>query len=540
MNIGGQYTNESGTSFDIVISDSFPITAESTSYDLKVEAKGHKLKWRGGEDPYSPLKGSSCQVTFYVEDGTDEANLLTPYTTPNAQYYMTVWDTGGTNLLWWGYVTPELASIKSEGYPKAITIEAVDTLSNSKDYKVWQDGLVPSNIWRTTRRFVTGGTPGSTAATEGEWTQSRVFVGKTTPLPRVGFGTIRNYPSGTTVGIYNPTPSVVECVWGLLFDRDFDPYQELYVVEYYDFNEYTTPTPSVSGGLANTIVDIEPYLYSDYPNNQTVNDVTAYEMLDHICTLFNCRLFMYDGRYYLVQNEIYQDTNTVEFYSYQQNGTAGVVQNPIDRNNGTLTSSGYKMTVYGTGASYPRIADADYERDVQLRKVELNHLEGWRGNTLNQVVTSVTLDPANVAIVNTTSSSNPVEGVPSAGLMKFAQHSVFTLVNVPNGAGGLTVGESTNCFRENSSGTVDNGDIHHFCALARLEARRGINDILNCTLIDDGSYNPFKAITYDSKDWIWTELSYEGNMDEWKGRFIEMDRDDTSTGISEVITQAVQ
>lgn len=522
MNIGGQHTNMSGQDYDVIISDSWQSSTTSTSFNLNLDVSGFKINWRGDDEPYHALKGSTATVTFLVKNGTDESTLLTPFTSPNTTYYMQIFNSE-SNVWWYGYVVSKVSSVKNESYPKEVKIEAVDRIVLSKERGLWDTS---KTIWgghqfQYEYKSVNHGPLELARWRTGKSTGTALFSGEDVTFR---FGEAYSGIGGNLP--HNPNPFVPEALHSLLFDIDRDSDGVLWCVEHYDFQQ--SNTQRLDGGFGHTMLDVDVYLYADYPDNKEARSVTVYEMLQHICEVFNARLFQYNGEYYFVQNEVYQRGNTVNYYTFDRGIATG--PQPVNNTNGTLSTSDYRLTL-SSGAAPTWVEGSAYETREALARCELATLAGSLGSTLSEKTMA---HSTNKTISNLTRFSQPYESIPLTGGIRFPFGSIVVHSNAgPMGTSWIPI-----VNREDGSGTTQSYDFHSHCLVARFEASSDVNDVMVGSIYDTTEYNPTKSIVYGSTVYHWTQLDYSSEENIWSGRWIQMNaKASNNEGYSEIITE---
>lgn len=511
MNIGAGHLNRNGTEYSVVITDSQITDITSTTFSLYLRSEGFKIRWTGASDPYDPVKASTCKARIVVNNSSQESTLLTPFTNPTTNHYMYIFK-GESTLLWKGFIAPKLAAINQTGYPKTITIEAIDRLAMLKERNLWDTTKMKWNTSINQANFI--------KFNDREFDPGTSLVDPTEDI------TFRMGEPYSGVGSLSPSkrfPNFIEMLFSLLMDIDRDTtIDQIYVVEHYNFNQTDT---RLTGGLANTTTDVNQYKYADFPSTKEKASASVADLIREACLLFNMRCYQWLGRYYFIQNEIYQHANSVGYYRYGWGTATG--EQPVDIANGTWTTSDYRQQVYSsTSASWPKLEGGTIdEYDIALKKAQLLYKKGSTSTTLANWVLSTT---STQNTVNVHRFSQPVANI---GPVDFYDGGISVYRAVPASNAPIVT-------RRDADNVAQDYNLWQHCVMAQFEARSDINRVLQVKLIDDDTYDPAKAITYSTVEWIWTNLSWDSEKDVWTGRFYEMNADTSnSSGYSELVNE---
>ena len=313
LDLGGGFKDNDGTTYNLIISDTWHDTYNYESDNLVIRSPGIKIKWKGNEKIYDPIKPSQAVVTLSATDSANEAAILTPLTSPHTKYYFIVFE-GTSTVKWYGYITPVTSSIANESYPTDITIEAVDRLTLLKEDYLYDTSQVTNESEATVSGFA---------------------------LPNRRFG------ARGPLGYYQYLSGIMtDVVFSLIFDLDYDAKSELIMAEHYsDLRSKISGNQRLAGLFSHIKLQLDGCWYQNYqaiPNY--INNMSCYDCLSQLCEVFNARCFQWNGVYYFIQNEIYQHAATVNYSTFEKDATTNNEQ-PIDKNTGTWTSDGFSYDI---------------------------------------------------------------------------------------------------------------------------------------------------------------------------------------------------
>jgi hypothetical protein len=254
-------------------------------------------------------------------------------------------------------------------------------------------------------------------------------------------------------------------------------------------------------------------LYDDYPNNQVSTNVTLLERVRTLCESLNFRIFQESGRYYLIQTEVYQFSLGCKFTRYTRDSVSSNFQ-PVDLSKGSLTNN--DITVSNSN-NRPLVSGGKFSYLPAVKKVEVNFKSTtvpFTASRMYEYVGSVEY-PSQVNDLPKKETRN----IPSSGTLDVADFAftVFDSVFSPR----------TAVFQRRNHATptpVYTGLSVQCLAQANADNRRNHVRTMSCkiTTSASGRYDIYKKFNYDGVDWIWTEISYSAEMDEWDGDWVAL------------------
>lgn len=133
----GEFRSENGTLYEVQINDD---TFVGTADEVKLGGDGFTLTHDGEtDDIYSPIVGSSVDVTFYAETSQIESFASNILNAQEKRFTMRILkgEVGSQALFWTGYVVQDLIEEADESLPKAIRLRATDGISllSTLDYE---------------------------------------------------------------------------------------------------------------------------------------------------------------------------------------------------------------------------------------------------------------------------------------------------------------------------------------------------------------------------------------------------------------------
>jgi len=359
--------------FKVEIYDS-SFSGSSTEFTLR--GNGFELAYNGGEETYQLIKSSTLSFVMNIDNSTlkslpSDIAASTDISRFSVKLYRDDTYTSGNNytptgsnyvLFWAGCINKRIMSIQDAGYPYDFRISAVDGIELLKNYTYNNES---NNYVFEDRLSVVG------------------FLTKI--IDKLDFG---NNFSATDI---------------VLATR----------INWYETNH------SLSDSVA-----AKTYMYESVFN--TVDEdgntklSTYYDVLKHICDLFQCRFMLYEGKFWYTQfSRLKESSNT--YFLYKLNGTSNSsTSKTINEIKGELGG------VYETGSSVSTSEPGFFLREKTF---------GQRLNTVKIVWNALADGGQNIYPL----TYFPVWQMPNMGWIPYGQNS-----NGPNLSGYLEDGDEIN------------------------------------------------------------------------------------------------
>lgn len=251
--MSARYTN-SFYSLDNVLwkIDILDSTFTGTASDFITESDGFSLQYKGGDNRFDPIMGSIVKFSFYVEDATHELFIDEILTEPSDRFSVIIYK--NSSFWWCGKIITKLGTIEDADYPYIFQFTATDGLAELKDV-IYDDNGTAYTGYKHFTQHLTNILLKIT--TQSLWTSANAF-----------------------------TRFVVH--W---YDKDLGiaetdcPMRHTYV----DSDVFNEVKSTVSWALT------WPYVREE----RTGKD--CYYVLEHILSAWNCRIFLAEGMWNIVQ-----------------------------------------------------------------------------------------------------------------------------------------------------------------------------------------------------------------------------------------------
>jgi hypothetical protein len=265
--MSARYTN-SFYSLDNVLwkIDILDSTFTGTASDFTTEPDGFSLQYKGGDNRFDPIIGSSVKFSFHVEDATHEFFIDEVLTEPGDRFAIAIYKAGS---LWWcGKIITKLGTMEDAYYPYIFQFTATDGLAELKDV-VYDDNGVAYTGYKTFVEHLNNILTKIT--TESLWSQFAYFT---------------RY----AVHWYEKDMGIAETSC---------PMKHTYV----DSDVFNEVKPSELGVL------LWPYI------RETITGKDCYYVLEHILSAWNCRIFLAEGIWNIVQIGEFEN-EPIKYVSY--------------------------------------------------------------------------------------------------------------------------------------------------------------------------------------------------------------------------------
>lgn len=486
------FKSHKGTEWDAILStdwfNTIPVTEPDDEYITR--GIGFKLHIAGKEmDVLDRLKPSSVQLQWICKNQTEVDQIDEIFDDFNsANVYVLIFKSSA--LYWWGYLQPNTSNKPNKYFSLTYTLEAQDSLSLLKSQKIF-DNIYPGTV----------------------------NIGSySVEVPRHRFGAARTTTLVSTTAWPKNEPTVIEAIYSLLFDLDHTPDGALRVMENWkDIGTYAT-NPRSGSIWARTTFNVWRFLYTDLPPQNPFGlpkdrrkQVTAFDILNEICQMFALRIFQKDGLYYVVQPEAYENGGPIALYAYMKN-PASLAQHPIyDRTNSTTlqNTSDYVEAIPSPPVDPYFVGESSWQKLYAMFAVTMSG--STAGNLMDWgVKQKISATTNNLSLLSTRNKEMATE-IPLASIK-------MTNFNPQLPAKYQIFERHLNGFFWDSYITIVN---------ANLELRNNYRKILTVTL-KSPDLDFFKAITYDGVSYIPHDLTFEANLERWKGKWIEIKTDETN------------
>jgi hypothetical protein len=235
---------------------------------FNVGGDAYQLRYEGNnEDRHQPIIGSSLEFSI-VENSASITTFLDELpTTFEGELTLTLrYDPDGVNTLYWaGLILPEQVVRKDEAYPQEVRIIASDDLANLTGIK-----------------FNDSGSP-------------------------------YEFADGITFRDH-----IVEHCLGKLRTIDHWGATDIFA----SLASAFTPSNLYATGadyFAKLLVNSETWLNPD--SNGEIEFFSTFEVLESFCRIFNARLFLANGRFWMIPIVSHHDSQTITYYNYYSDGS---------------------------------------------------------------------------------------------------------------------------------------------------------------------------------------------------------------------------
>lgn len=256
-----EYYSYTGDKYRIEIWDK-EYSGSSTAFNSADD--GFTLSYESeSQDPQSPVLGTSCEISMYIENATHEAFITDILQSPEGRFLVRILFTASNLKFWHGVVLPDIGSYAEAPYPFVFKIKSTDGIASLKDIDYNNDGVE--------------------------------YTGKETMLAHL-------------LKSLNKLPFV-----DTFFDSD-----DSFIVSYLDWWEDShTHTSGSTCALAQTYIDHAAFITYD---KSTPNFISCYDVLRNITGIIGARITMANGAFWVEQIS-YRNASTIIGRSYTKTGT---------------------------------------------------------------------------------------------------------------------------------------------------------------------------------------------------------------------------
>jgi len=522
-----QFTSIEGNEYTIwvttdkLIAD-LPNTGDGTvpTYEFTLKEYGFQLQYQNdGDNIFASLRPSSLRFSWEIQGTADLQEFNTVVTNTDQNWYVSLIK---NNVLdWFGYLKLE-NFIQPNAQPTSVQLEAVDTLTLIDDFKFLQNVYTGNVGYR-------GGVVGA----------NDLIYGGTGVSNGIAFGRIaHNTPADNIMAAASPRADVgmatlIEFFWSLIYDvepgmLDYTGSNDgpggLSIMVKYD-HILRTGSNSIWDEVA---AQIYPYVYKDYRETDAFSlisasesgDYTIGDILRNVLELWNCRCFLSDGRYWIVQYRTYADSPFISSdYSTNPNNRTTTATSPQRDSieTSTLPDISNNTVTVDSGSTHFLKAGGQFQYLNRLQSFSLEHFyaSGGKGvrayinNVQSNNLASAELEDEEFGLVD----FNPVVDT-------FRNNNAGATVH--EGDYYLLTGAGWSLMPAiQETSTASFNSLSQLMAYGRVQARNAVNIKLRGTVISpELSY--FQPIVYATQTYIPNEFTRFGNADEVRGSWIRL------------------
>lgn len=521
-----RFTSIEGNEYVIWVTTDRPIVDEPYTIDEATPTREYTLKEYGFELQYQAgefwetMRTSSLRFSWEIQTLNQLNDFTTIVTNTDQNWYVTLLK--NDTLDWWGYLKLE-NFIQPNAFPTSVTLEAVDQLTFLNEFDFLQSYYVGGATFESgTSNIIYGSTGDDNAFRFG-----RKRNGTSVDSP------INSASSRAEVGM----ATLTEFFWSLLYDIEpglLNPIGNndgpggLSVMIKYEHNS----RKGDNGIFDELATQLYPYIWDDFRNTDAVSlnaggigsRYKVGEMLDNVLKLWNCRIFLSNGRYWIVQYRTYADTPfTASNYSTNPNPVSVGTSPIIDSiSTSTLPQISNNTVQVDSGSTHYIKAISEFQYLNRLQSFEVTHY-----NASGENITR--------AYINTLYSSN----LASSELEQDDEQVDYNPVQNPmlDNDAGSTVHEAdyylydgtgtwnpVSMIQETSTAAFNT--FPQLMAFGRVQARNAVNIKIKGTIISpELSY--FQPIVYATQRYVAQDFIRYGNADEVSGTWIRMNLSNT-------------
>lgn len=528
------FTSIEGNEYVIWVTTDRPIVNEPNTEDgttptreFTLKEPGFELEYQNdGDDIFSPIRTSSLRFSWEMREGTNDlSEFNTIVTNTDQTWYVTLLKNDA--LDWFGYLNLENFA-QPYTSPTAVELEAVDPLTLSKDIKLLQD------VWKGTICYSSSVSPGRPVIYGGDGFGNRFLFGREdTPNNHI---LVSSSPRAD-VGM----ATLIEMIWSLLYDLEdvssvgllnpigsnAGPGGLSVMIKYDHISRLGT-----NGIWDEVAAQIYPYVYKDYRTTDALTltqsgeagNYTIGDILENILNLWNCRVFLSDGRYWVVQYRTYADTPFISS-DYSENLSNPTATSPTRDSieSSTLPNISNNTITVDSGNTHYLMATPQIEYRNKLQSFTVEHyyasgkkkvkafVDGVESNNLTGI--NLEQDEANIDF-------NPVTDtiLDNSGGNTIHEGDYYLLNSGSNW-------QQVSLFDETgSSGSYYS--LAQLMAFGRVQARNAVNIKLKATIISpELSY--FQPIVFATQRYVANEFTRFGSTDEVRGSWIRLNLSNT-------------
>lgn len=500
------------------------------SHEFTLKEFGFKLQYQGENDEiFEPIKSSSLRFTYLLQENQDFIEVDKIIKNPSQNWYVTLLK--NDVLDWFGYLKVE-NFLTENATPSEFELEAIDPLGMTKD------------LWNTDARLDSNndifyGSPGNGTSDDLalRFGRKRIFGNSTTR-----FGFMQADPSVKPEKTADYA-TILEHLWSLLYDVDPTLLDSVGdnegpgSISLMVGTEHPIRT-SLSSRVAHSFEELYlaiSHIFSDYrteffafqPSKKTILDSLRY-----VLTVFNCRVFLARGRYWIVQPRTYL-ASSFEVYNYNKNPNPLLNTTPVKESGPTsvipnIASNLINVSLVPQANHFIKSGSSfEYLNPIQRVGVEV-----WNGNgkfvkaATKQNPLAISLSSYSVKKIDlefvdinlyTRTYSSPQGAPPRDGDLK---------VRVNASIGSVVILSTTDIVQEVSGAPVKN--LVDLMVFQRLDTQNKVITKFNGT-IQSTELSFFQGLLVNNDVYMCNGMTRMGNLDEVSGEWIRIELD--STGI---------